>query len=35
LIDFISTAGVILLVTLLVSVYPASRAARFYAADEL
>jgi lipoprotein-releasing system permease protein len=34
-IDFISTSGVILFVTFVVSVYPASRAARFYAPDLL
>lgn len=34
-IDFISTAGVVVIVTFLVSIYPASRAARFYAPDLL
>jgi len=34
-IDFISTAGVVVVVTFLVSIYPASRAARFYAPDLL
>jgi ABC-type lipoprotein release transport system permease subunit len=30
IIDFISTAGVVVIVTFLVSIYPAARAARFY-----
>lgn len=34
-IDFVSTSGVIVLVTFLVSVYPASRAAKFYSPDQL
>ena len=34
-IDFVSISGVIILVTLLVSVYPASRASRFYSPDQL
>ena len=34
-IDFVSISGVITLVTLLVSVYPASRASRFYSPDQL
>ena len=33
--DFISTAGVVAVVTFLVSIYPASRAAKFYAPDLL
>jgi lipoprotein-releasing system permease protein len=34
-IDFLSTSGVIVLITFLVSVYPASRASKFYAPDQL
>jgi lipoprotein-releasing system permease protein len=33
--DFVSTSGVVVMVTFLVSIYPASRAARFYAPDLL
>jgi len=34
-IDFVSTSGVIVFITFLVSVYPASRAAKFYSPDQL
>lgn len=34
-IDFVSTSGVIILVTFLVAVYPASRASRFYSPEQL
>jgi len=34
-IDFVSTSGVVVIVTFLVSIYPASRAAKFYAPDLL
>ncbi len=34
-IDFVSTSGVIVFITFLVSIYPASRAAKFYSADQL
>ena len=34
-IDFVSTSGVIVLVTFLVSVYPATRAAKFHSTDQL
>lgn len=33
--DFVSTSGVVIMITFLVSLYPASRAARFYAPDLL